>query len=158
MISPEILRKFTFFSDLPREVLVALAKIARQEKYAAGAVIFHEGDSADHFYLVLDGEVHLLIEIDERKTMAVIDVLSWGDTMGWSVVVEPHLFTSTATCAAPTTVIAIDGPAFRALLNSDSEVGFKFMQRLIQVVAARLKDTRLRLTSLMPTEEPLAQA
>lgn len=153
MVSPEILRKFTFFSGLTDAQLVTVAKLSQQEKYDAGAIIFREGEPADHMYLILEGEVQLYIKVDDEGNTAVVEVLSWGDAMGWSVAVEPYILTATAQCTRPVTVVAIDGPGFRRFLDGDCEACALFMRRLAQIIAVRLNDTRLRLTSLMPREQ-----
>lgn len=153
MVSPEIFRKFAFFGELTQDQLVSIAKISRMEKYDAGAVIFKEGDRADHLYLILEGEVQLHIQVDDRGNTAVVEVLSWGDPLGWSAAVEPYIMTATARCTKPATVVAIDAFGFRRLLDEDCVLCARIMRRLAQVIAARLRDSRLRLTSLMPPEE-----
>ncbi len=59
MISPEILRRYPFFSFLTDAQRKALAMIAEEAACEAGAVIFEEGDPASDLYLLLDGSIDL---------------------------------------------------------------------------------------------------
>jgi CRP-like cAMP-binding protein len=153
MISPELLRKSTFFGHLSEANLIALAKIASQERYEAGDLVFREGMPADKLYLILSGQIDLVIQIDAGGMTAVVDNLGSGDVVGWSTIVEPFRYTASGECGLPTSVVAIDSQALRELIETDHDLGCKIYRKVMDVVARRLHDTRLRLTSLLPQPE-----
>ena len=54
-----ILRQIDFFSTLPLEVNKILAYLCIREKYKQGDYLFHEKDSDDQAYYIIDGEARL---------------------------------------------------------------------------------------------------
>ena len=63
MISTELLRRFHFLAGIDDELLHEIAMIADEETHEAGSTIFREGDVADRFYLVLNGEVDVGLKV-----------------------------------------------------------------------------------------------
>ena len=76
-----------------------------------------------------------------------IDTVMPNEIVGWSTVVEPHIYTLTAVCLQSTRVLSISGNKLRWLLQDDKALGFEIVQELIKVVASRLDDTRRVLLS-----------
>ena len=56
MIAPEIIESFSAFADLEDNEVQALATLAEEEQYRSGEIIFHEGDTANKLYLLLEGD------------------------------------------------------------------------------------------------------
>ena len=52
-------------------------------EFKAGETILHEGDSANRFYLILEGQVELESRAVEGETVR-IQTLGPGDVLGWS--------------------------------------------------------------------------
>ncbi len=79
-----------------------------------------------------------------RPPMQVtVDIITKGDVMGWSAVVEPYLYTLGAKCIDDTKVITFDAEKLREILNADKALGFKFMHAIAKVIAARLTHTEI---------------
>jgi CRP-like cAMP-binding protein len=105
MISPEVIRRYPFFSGLKHDQIVALAKLASEETAAAGHYFFHEGEILDKLYLILEGAVAVVMEIPEdgakqsvadqytrklQTTDVVISAVGPGEVFGISSLVPPH--------------------------------------------------------------------
>ena len=152
MISPELLRRFPFFAGLSEEQLKQIAMIAEQETYKAGEVIFEEGDEAHALYIIVEGEVSIVINIDEEgEKREELSALHAGEIMAWSAIVPPHTLTASGVASAtPTRVIAIDGAGLRALFEADcGGLGYMMLNRLLGVIRERMSNTRVQLVSLM---------
>ena len=52
---------YSFFAELLDEEVAELVSLCKKESYEADQVVFREGDIADHFYLVLSGEIAITI-------------------------------------------------------------------------------------------------
>lgn len=63
--------------------------------------------------------------------------------MGWSALVEPHIYTLGALCIDRASLISLDAVKLRALLSRDGRLGYKVMQAIAKVVAQRLNHTRI---------------
>jgi hypothetical protein len=72
-----------------------------------------------------------------------VDMITKGESMGWSAVVDPYLYTLGALCIDDAKLIAIDSFGLRKLMDEDCILGFKLMQVVAKVISARLTHTRI---------------
>ncbi len=144
-----ILSESVVFQRLTKEQLEKLAAIASVETYPAGTLLYREGDPADKFYIVEEGKVVLDMKCDMGPNVApmqvTVDVITKGESMGWSAVVDPYIFTLSCLCMDPTRLIAIDAVKLRELIAQDCTVGFEIMKATAKLIASRLTHTRVLL-------------
>lgn len=148
----DVIQQSRVFQGLNNQQLQAIAAIAQAETYATGQVIFKEGDPALNFYFLEEGKVILemrLAPVREHSPspLVTVDVIIKGETFGWSALVQPHIFTLSATTADKTRVIGIGGGKLRELMDADPVMGSRVMTGLSQVIASRLEHTRQMLLS-----------
>ena len=149
MITPQVLEGFEFFAGLNETELKSLSIIANEVLFQPGDTIFREDEPADTLYLLLDGWVDILINTDAQGMHCeLVTTRTPGDVLGWSAVVEPYVYTASAICVSPVTMIAFKGADLLALFELDSRLCCLMMRRICQVVANRLTATRLQLVSL----------
>mgnify|MGYP001612828185 FL=1 len=74
------LKRIPLFKDLTGEDLRAVAERLKSLSLPRGAILFHQGDRGDSFYLITSGQVHLVIERQGQKTVAAH--LGPGDAAG----------------------------------------------------------------------------
>jgi CRP/FNR family transcriptional regulator, cyclic AMP receptor protein len=148
MVSAEPIRKSELFEGLTDDELVAIAKIAREEIYEAGASIFAENQIAEDLYIVREGRVAILVDIG-RGRQTVIDTVAKGGSFGWSAMVPPYILTGTAKAVEKSRVIAIPADGLRELCRKNCRTCYTIMEKLAMIISGRLKDTRLQLISLM---------
>ncbi len=150
MISPETLRRFSFFAGVDPALLKEIAMLGEEVSVQAGEWIFHQGDPAEALYIILEGTVDLKMNLDEAGTRQVdACTLVEGDIVGWSALVEPHIYTLRAAAASPTRLAKLDGAGLRNLMARDPATGYWIMQRLAQVLAKRLTNMRVRFASFI---------
>jgi hypothetical protein len=68
--------------------------------------------------------------------------------VGWSWLVAPYRWTFDARATEDTTVIAFDGACLRSKCQTDPALGYDLLQRVVQVMSARLHSARVRLLDL----------
>jgi Cyclic nucleotide-binding domain len=56
----EVLKEVAMFRPLPMAAVDNLARNVEQVDYAAGQVVFHQGDHGDRFYVIADGEAEVI--------------------------------------------------------------------------------------------------
>ncbi len=151
MISPEILRRSAFFAPLGEAQLTKLAMISAEETYTAGEIIFNEGASADKLYLIITGAIELWIRVNALGRTIPVDVLGPQEVVGWSALVSPCCYTATGEARTPTQVVALQGASLRQLVEEDHALGCHLYRQVAGIIAQRLRDTRLRLASLIPS-------
>jgi sigma-B regulation protein RsbU (phosphoserine phosphatase) len=65
-----LIAKIPLFAGLPHAELVHLAETLQPCEFEAGTLLIHEGESDEHFYILLDGEVEVIKALgtpDERQ-------------------------------------------------------------------------------------------
>jgi CRP-like cAMP-binding protein len=167
MVSPELLRRYSFFADLKMGQLDTLAKAGNEMTVDAEHYFFREGEELDHFYIVLEGEIGILIDLPDRsvthpisrqltgdlETVEVtISTARSGKMFGWSALVPPYGATSSGKALTSCRVISFDCRKLRRIFEEDCEFGYLMMQKTAQVIRERLRD--MRTESLGTTFEP----
>jgi CRP-like cAMP-binding protein len=148
MVAPEIFKEFPSFSDFTQDEIKALAVLAEEEQYEAGEFIFREGGEATKTYLLLQGQVEMMMNTNGDGTRrAVVMTARPGEIFGWSSLVEPYQLTASAHCASRVRVAVIPAAGLRALMTVSCALGFRLMQKACQVSSARLRATRIQLLS-----------
>jgi CRP-like cAMP-binding protein len=147
MVSADLFKTFDFFQGFTDEELKQLENIASRESYKAGVQLWKKGDSAGKLLLLKEGKVLMTLDLDmgsHRPPMQVtVDVVTKGEGMGWSAVVEPYLYTRGARCIDDSEVIAFDAAQLRDVLDRDKTLGYKFMHVIAKVIRNRLAHTEI---------------
>jgi len=147
MVSVDLLKKFGFFKGFSDEELKKFGDVATEESYKAGVQIWKKGEPAKNLYLLEEGKVLMVLDTymgTHRPPMQVtVDVVTQGEAMGWSAVVEPYLYTLGARCMDESRLITLDAAKLREILNADKALGFKFMHAIAKIVATRLTHTEI---------------
>ena len=158
MISTELLRRYPFFAGLNDDYMVTLAKSAVEYSVDEGHCFFPEGDILDHFYLVLEGTIAIVIEVpdwNEVQTLTrqltgnlknrdvTVSTVRPGNIFGWSALIPPHKSTASAKAQTSCRVVSFDCEELRPLCDEDHEFGHLMTQKSAQVIRERLRDMRM---------------
>ncbi len=147
----DALARSELFGHLSQQRLEKLSALCRGFSYRADEVIFKEGDEATEVYILTDGRVTLEIEIrpvaDRPAIPTAVELVTENECFGWSPLVEPYVYTASARCVTPCTVIALKGDMLRQAMKNDPALGHEVMGKLVQMVSHRLANTRMRLTT-----------
>ena len=115
-----------------------IMKTAVREVHPTNTVIFNEGDSADHFYVLLEGRVR--ISIGESGHVVYI-VSHGGEAFGWSSLVGRELYSASAESVEPTTLMSFERERFHQVLAKDPVNGMILYKGLAHTLAGRLLET-----------------
>lgn len=140
----EILAVHPFFDGLPRNHLATVAGCATNAKFNEGQYLGHRGQDASMFYLIRHGRV--LLESDKPGGGVItIDEAGPGEIVGWSWLVEPHIWQFDAHVVEFTRATAVNGRCLRNKCSVNRELGYEILSRVSRIVADRLDATRARL-------------
>ena len=141
-----VLQQHPFVAEFSPEHVRALAALARQEHFAEGQIIFHEGDEYSIFYLLGEGMVSL--ELEAADNVLRVQTLYAGDELDWSALL-PHAGKHfQARALTPVTALAFEGEQLLATFKRDPQFGLAFMLRLMGVVSERLRAARVQLLDM----------
>ncbi len=105
------------------------------QTYKEGDLIFKEGEEAGHLYMLDDGKVDLLVgKPQETRFLAYYP----GEVFGWSALLRPHRYLSTARCMTQSAVSRISIEAIRRILKDYPEDGILIYQNLAGILGRKL--------------------
>lgn len=123
------------------EQIATLADYAMETSFLPGELIFREGDTANRFYLIVEGRVALEGKGADGKTILVEDV-GPGQALGWSWLFPPYSWHFTAHALEPTHGIFLYGTWLREQCDRDPVLGYDLMKRVAAVCIQRMQAAR----------------
>ena len=141
-----ILRRFPLFADLPESDIAQLATMAQPVAIEAGQLLMAEGDDADAFYVVLDGE----FEVTKRAGSDEVPVgtAQAGEMLGEMALLERRQRTASVRALVRGRLIKISLEAFETLVSTRPTAALA----ILRTVSARLRNTE----SLLRERDKLA--
>ncbi len=101
--------------------------ISRMVSHAKGDMLFHENDEARYFYILLNGHVKLSVG---GGGQAVYSVAQNGEAFGWSSLIGRDVYSASAECVDPTTLLVTDRRELGKVLEEDPANGLIFLKQL----------------------------
>ncbi|MEW1923026.1 cyclic nucleotide-binding domain-containing protein [Streptomyces sp. NPDC088360] len=132
---------------LPAEYHQRLMRIAREVSFPQGTRLFEEGGRADRFWIIRTGAVSLDIHVPGRRP-AVVETLGHNELVGWSWLFAPHTWHLGAETTTPVRAYEFDAAAVRAMCQDDPALGCAVSQWVGNILARRLRSSRVRLLDL----------
>lgn len=136
----------SFFQGLDEQVLVQFAERARWRTYAAGAVIFLEGDEAPGFYYVQQGWVKI-VKMSPEGREQILYFWGPGDLFGGMSVFANQPMPATAITLEPTGLWLLPRDAIQQRLADEPSMALRvieFMARRINELITLVTDLSLR--------------
>jgi CRP/FNR family cyclic AMP-dependent transcriptional regulator len=139
-----ILAQHPFLKELEPRHLKTLVGCASNVRFNVGQMLFHEGEEANHFYMIRQGKVALEILAPERGPIN-IQTVGEGDVIGWSWLIPPYRWRLSARAVELTRAITLDGKCLRKKSEEDHDLGYELLRRFSGIMVERLEATRLQL-------------
>ncbi len=118
-----------------------LERFARD--FAAGTVLFEEGQPGDFMYVLQAGEVEIRRMVGE--TERVLAVLMPGEFFGEMAILNARPRSATAVVRVPSRLLVIEGSTFEAMLRARPEIAM----RIIKALAMRLENANQHVELLL---------
>jgi CRP-like cAMP-binding protein len=141
-----ILQQHPFTKGFWPEQVANLASMASEARFAAGEVIFHEGDHSSLFYILVSGNVALEVVASGRPVR--VSTLYAGEVLGWSSVTSDNGKQFQARALEEVHALAFDGARLCHACERDFAFGYFFMRAVTNVTADRLHAIRSQLLDL----------
>lgn len=147
MISPEVLRRYPYFSAATDDGLRQLAMISEEEFFPADTVVCREGDRAEKLYILVEGEMDVQYTLGSGE-LRTVDTIVPGELVMWSALVEPYKSTAVVVTRQDSKVIAMDAPNLREFCNAHCDVASDILMHLTKLLANRLEGARVQLATV----------
>ncbi|HLR87335.1 MAG TPA: cyclic nucleotide-binding domain-containing protein [Wenzhouxiangella sp.] len=133
----KLLKQSGFFSDLDAGHIDWLARHASDKRFDDGKLLARQGDRADQFFLVIEGE--LVVEVPALTGPSLtITRLGPGDIFGWSWLIEPYKWHFNGRAEESSRVLEFDGAAIMKHCQADSTFGYELLRRFSGLMGVRL--------------------
>ena len=132
---------------LSAQELRLLAKYSRERRYAAGDLIFAEGEPGDCLYIVVDGAVRISRMVPGMGEECLA-ILERGEVFGELALVDDQPRSADARAhRATTTVFSISRSLLEEVLSMDPDAAVQFLNLLCRLLCRRLRAMNERLVA-----------
>ena len=136
MTTSDFLRQVPLFARLSPSELDSLRALAHSRRYAAGEIIFHEGDEGTALYIIEKGEVKIALGSAEGKEV-VFTLLGPGDPFGELALLDGEPRSADALAKETSEVLILRRQDFLRFLAEHRQVALD----LLAVLSRRLRRT-----------------
>ena len=119
------------FWGMNRDFVKEVMDIAEKETFQEGDFLFHEGDPAVYFYILIKGRVKLIVG-DTGPMIHTVDHA--GEAFGWSSLVDRDVYSASAECTEKTILQKIDRNSLQKIVEEDTANGLIFFKRLAGII------------------------
>lgn len=132
-----------FLEGFPPKYMEKICQLGSECTFEPDQIVFREGDPSSFFYLIVEGRVAL--EITTPNRVLTIQTVEGGEELGWSSLLSRVNKQFRARSLDPVRAIAFDGARVIAACEEDHEFGYLVMRKVLEIVAERLKATRMQM-------------
>lgn len=139
-MSANLLARIPFFTDLPDDELIRLQSELQVVNLTHGEILFREGDPGEHLYIVMSGELEILMGPGTDNEL-ILNVVHEEEYVGEMSLLQPdgHRTTS-ARARGEIVLLSMSRSQFRDLLHRHPELA----RSMVSVLSQRLVHTNVQ--------------
>lgn len=136
----QAMRRHHLFQRLPEEPMRELCNRAHLRRLEAGHTLFHQGDKAERFYFLVDGQIKLHRALGNGRDK-LVEVIRPGHSFA-----EALLFTGvkvypvTASALRDSMVVSLEGSSYRRMLEEHPQICLDILATLSVRLHQRLNE------------------
>jgi CRP/FNR family transcriptional regulator, cyclic AMP receptor protein len=134
-----------FLKGMSARHITVLASCACRIHFDKGTVVFHQGETANRFYLIAEGTVELEAALETGERRIVAGIIGRGGVLGWSWLFPPYQWQFTARALIQAYALFFYGTVLREHCERDPSLGFELFKRMGREMVTRLQSARRRL-------------
>jgi phosphoserine phosphatase RsbU/P len=139
-MSANLLSRIPFFTDLPDNDLEKLLSELEVVNLKSGEILFHEGERGEHLYIVVSGELEILMGPGQENEL-ILNMIQAGEYIGEMSLIQPDgLRTTSARAHGEVVLLSMSRSKFRELLSQHPELA----KSMISVLSQRLVNTNVQ--------------
>jgi len=140
--------QLSIFQGFSQEQLELLRPLFMFFFMPADTILFEQGDSAECFYILIEGEVAIRYKPEDGPALIIAHVRSEG-VIGWSAAIGSPHYTSSAICTSECKILRVRSTSLRQLYETQPVIGSMFLERLAALIEARLRSNHPQLMTLL---------
>lgn len=137
----DLLARHPLFAGLPQEVLAKLADNAWSQTLETGDPIFHEGDNATHYLLVVEGRLEM-VRYSHEGDEHIFQTMGPGALVAEAAMFMEHgrYPMSSRVNTGPLTIWRLSGQSLRAACESHGALSMRLLKRFCQRIYQRVNE------------------
>ena len=133
-------RNHHLFAGLSPAQMQRLLAASHADEYEAGQVLFDRGQPAQHFFVVLEGQVNLVL-YSKAGEAKIVDILGPGNSFAEAVMfMEAAGYPVSAVTAARSTIARFPSREYLAILRESPETCIRMLGHLSQRLHMRIRE------------------
>lgn|GEM_PF-1550205 len=158
----EELRSTDVFQMLDAGEAQHVATLCERRLLGPGDVLFEEGNPALHLYLLLRGQLQILVRSPDGEAQVVVGTVGPGSLVGEMAVLEAVPRSASGHAAVTCELLQMPGRAFAELVASAHPAAFAILRQLQQTLSDRLRGLDARIDAVMddgtrPAPKPMLE-
>jgi hypothetical protein len=142
-----LLRGLPIFDGLGDGELSKVARLFVQKLYRAGEKVFNKGDSGGEAYIVMRGQIDILLKEGAKPVAS----LGNGQIIGEQAFLDGTPRTAMAVAAQPSILLVVQRQAFSAVIQREPHLGMVIMRNIALELSSKLRKAN---TALAPPTQP----
>ncbi|MEZ7897464.1 MAG: Crp/Fnr family transcriptional regulator [Flaviflexus sp.] len=144
-----IIASVPLFAGLSEEDQAKLAELMSEETLRRGEALFHEGDSGDNLFIIVDGKIKLGHASDDGREN-LIAILGPREIIGELSLFDLGKRSTSATAVAPTTLLSLSHEDLMGFIDTNPDMAKHMLRQLAQ----RLRRTNELMADLVFADVP----
>ena len=149
MTVTKMLKGHELFQSLSFEDVDKISNFSGVKEFRKDEAVFASGDVGSHFFVLLEGSVNLRLPADAHEASLVVGRIEKGDIFGLAPLLGAGRHRTTAQCAEPCKVLAIEAGPLLSLLEHSSLVGLHIMRTAAEAYFTRYVETLRRVQKVI---------
>lgn len=146
----DVLRRSPLCEMLSDAEIEVLAGLAQPRRFAAGEVVFSEGDQGDSLFVLQVGEVEVALRAPGDGAEKVIAVLSPPASFGEMALVDREVRSATVRARSECQALQLTAEDFTGFRKRSRDGFALFLVNVARVLSGRLRETNLKLAGRTP--------
>jgi CRP-like cAMP-binding protein len=139
---------FSLFQGFSTEEMECLRPLFTFCYVPEGTTLFEQGDPAEHFYVIAEGEVVIRYKPEDGPALVLTRVHKEG-VVGWSAAIGSRSYTSSAVCASDSQLLRVRSVDLRNFSDIHPDTANSLLERLAMVIAERHRHTHPEIMTLL---------
>ena len=133
-----MLENITLLKGLDSSQLEALEAGGKRRKYKKGSIILNRGDTTDHLFILISGQVDAYIEEDDKRI--IVNTMAQGESFGELAMLADEPRSVNIVAVKDCEVLVLQQEAIYKYLAESPEFARNIIQRLAKKVIALTED------------------
>ena len=145
----DLLKGYGPFKAMSEAELEKVGRFAYIRSYGKDETVFTHDSTGSHIYVLVEGRIRLWMPASSGEFSLVIGHIQRGELFGLSPLIGSKRYTTTARCAVPGEILAIEAAPLQTLLEENAELGFHFLRGVSEAYFARYIESLKRFQSIL---------